>query len=121
MSISKENIIDAISKMSITDVNELISMLEKKFNVIASSINSNVTSNTEVKEEQTEFSIFLDKIGINKISVIKIVRSITGLGLKEAKDLVESAPILIKESLNKVDAESIKQDLEKVGATITIK
>ncbi|MCV2528228.1 MAG: 50S ribosomal protein L7/L12 [Candidatus Lightella neohaematopini] len=120
MSISKENIIDAISNMSIADISELISMLEKKFNVVANTTN-NVTNNTEVLEEQTEFSIFLDKIGTNKISVIKIIRSITGLGLKEAKDLVESAPVLIKESLNKVDANSIKQDLEKVGASVTIK
>ncbi|MCV2525588.1 MAG: 50S ribosomal protein L7/L12 [Candidatus Lightella neohaematopini] len=120
MSISKENIIDAISNMSITDVSELISMLEKKFNVVANTTN-NATNNTEILEEQTEFSVFLDKIGTNKISVIKIIRSITGLGLKEAKDLVESAPVLIKESLNKVDANSIKQDLEKVGASITIK
>ncbi|MCV2528848.1 MAG: 50S ribosomal protein L7/L12 [Candidatus Lightella neohaematopini] len=120
MSISKENIIDAISNMSIADISELISMLEKKFNVVANTTN-NVTNNTEVLEEQTEFSIFLDKIGTNKISVIKIIRSVTGLGLKEAKDLVESAPVLIKESLNKVDANSIKQDLEKVGASVTIK
>ncbi|MCV2508551.1 MAG: 50S ribosomal protein L7/L12 [Candidatus Lightella neohaematopini] len=121
MSISKESIIDAISNMSITDVSELISMLEKKFNVVASTINTNIVGNTEVPEEQTEFSIFLDKIGTNKISVIKVIRSVTGLGLKEAKDLVESAPVLIKESLSKIDVNSIKQNLEKVGASVTIK
>ncbi|MCV2525167.1 MAG: 50S ribosomal protein L7/L12 [Candidatus Lightella neohaematopini] len=121
MSISKENIIDAISNMSITDISELISMLEKKFNVVTSAISNNVVNTTEVPEEQTEFSLFLDKIGTNKISVIKVVRSITGLGLKEAKDLVESAPVLIKDSLSKIDANGIKQDLEKVGASVTIK
>ncbi|MBZ2279345.1 50S ribosomal protein L7/L12, partial [Buchnera aphidicola] len=103
MSITKEQILEAISEMSITNVVELISEMEKKFDVSAS-MATNVSNNTNTIEEKTEFDIFLKNIGPNKVSVIKTVRSATGLGLKEAKDLVESAPIVLKENISKEDA-----------------
>lgn len=121
MTITKEQIIDTISKMSVMNVVELISEMEKKFNVSANlAINTVSKKETEKKEEKIEFNVFLKKIGGNKISVIKAVRSATGLGLKEAKDLVESAPIIIKEKINKQDAESLKKTLETAGAEIEI-
>ncbi|CAL4317998.1 50S ribosomal protein L7/L12 [Buchnera aphidicola (Eriosoma lanigerum)] len=120
MLLTKEQIIDAISNMSVMNVVELVSAMEKKFGVSANlSINSQTTQNTE-KEEKTEFNIFLKSIGRNKVSVIKAVRSATNLGLKEAKDLVESAPVMIKENLNKEDADLLKKTLEATGAEIEI-
>ncbi|ALD15007.1 50S ribosomal protein L7/L12 [Buchnera aphidicola (Aphis glycines)] len=122
MSITKEQILEAISKMSVMNVVELISEMEKKFEVSANmSMQTNNGNEKKDAEEKTEFDVFLKAIGPNKVSVIKSVRSITGLGLKEAKDLVESAPTVIKENINKKDAESLKKNLEDVGAEIEIK
>ncbi|QCI23612.1 50S ribosomal protein L7/L12 [Buchnera aphidicola (Macrosiphoniella sanborni)] len=122
MSITKEQILEAISKMSVMNVVDLITAMEEKFGVSASMpMNSNNHNEHDKNEEKTEFDIFLKSIGPNKVSVIKTVRSATGLGLKEAKDLVESAPIILKENLNKEDAESLKKTLEDVGAEIEIK
>ncbi|HXK00549.1 MAG TPA: 50S ribosomal protein L7/L12 [Buchnera sp. (in: enterobacteria)] len=123
MSINKEQILEAIAEMSVKNVVELVSAMEKKFGVSATAINSNTTigQNIESTEEKTEFNVFLKNIGSNKISVIKAVRSATGLGLKEAKDLVESAPILIKENINKEESESLKKTLENAGAEVEIK
>ncbi|QFQ31895.1 50S ribosomal protein L7/L12 [Buchnera aphidicola] len=122
MSITKEQILEAISEMSVMNIVELISAMEKKFEVSANmSIQSNSRNEKKDAEEKTEFDVFLKAIGPNKVSVIKSVRSATGLGLKEAKDLVESAPTVIKENINKKDAESLKKTLEDVGAEIEIK
>ncbi|QCI20786.1 50S ribosomal protein L7/L12 [Buchnera aphidicola (Hyperomyzus lactucae)] len=122
MSITKEQILEAVSEMSVMNVVDLISAMEEKFGVSASMpINSNNNHEKDSHEEKTEFDIFLKVIGPNKVSVIKTVRSATGLGLKEAKDLVESAPIVLKENISKEDAESLKKTLEDVGAEIEIK
>ncbi|QCI20200.1 50S ribosomal protein L7/L12 [Buchnera aphidicola (Brachycaudus cardui)] len=122
MSITKEQILNAISEMSVINVVDLISAMEEKFGVSASMpINSNNNNEKDLQEEKTEFDIFLKVIGPNKVSVIKTVRSATGLGLKEAKDLVESAPTVLKENISKEDAESLKKTLEDVGAEIEIK
>ncbi|AKZ66033.1 50S ribosomal protein L7/L12 [Candidatus Palibaumannia cicadellinicola] len=121
MLLNKEQILDAIANMSIVDITELISMMEKKFGV-TSMVNIAVTeSPTEVVEEQTEFNVVLTAIGSNKVSVIKAVRGAVGLGLKEAKDLVESAPTSIKENISKNDAEALKKVLEDAGASVEIK
>ncbi|QCI21936.1 50S ribosomal protein L7/L12 [Buchnera aphidicola] len=122
MSITKEQILQAVSEMSVMNVVELISAMEEKFGVSANmSMGSNNNQEKETREEKTEFDIFLKAIGPNKVSVIKTVRSATGLGLKEAKDLVESAPTVLKENISKEDAESLKKTLEDVGAEIEIK
>ncbi|WMY95393.1 MAG: 50S ribosomal protein L7/L12 [Arsenophonus sp.] len=122
MSLTKEQILDAVSKMSVTDVMELIKMMEEKFGV-SSADTSSVTSGsiTEVVEEKTEFDVILSAIGSNKVSVIKAVRSATGLGLKEAKDMVESAPVTIKEGITKEASETLRKSLEEVGAVVEIK
>ncbi|WP_343192199.1 50S ribosomal protein L7/L12 [Buchnera aphidicola (Formosaphis micheliae)] len=123
MSINKEQIIEAISEMSVKNIVELVSDMEKKFGVSSNSILSNTKTNQDIDtvEEKTEFNIFLKSIGTNKIAVIKSVRSLTGLGLKEAKDLVESAPVIIKENVNKAESESLKKTLEDTGAEVEIK
>ncbi|QJC34201.1 50S ribosomal protein L7/L12 [Enterobacteriaceae endosymbiont of Donacia cinerea] len=121
MSITKEQIIKAIESMSIMDLMELISSIEKKFGVSSIINEKNNNQEKEEKEEQTEFNIYLKSIGKNKISVIKAVRSIMGLGLKEAKDLVESAPVILKESINKTEALDLESKLKISGAEIEIK
>ncbi|URJ26253.1 50S ribosomal protein L7/L12 [Blochmannia endosymbiont of Camponotus modoc] len=122
MSLTKEQILDAISNMSVMDIVRLTSMMEEKFGVSAASLTTVEPDTSEaIVEEQTEFNVFLTAIGNNKIPVIKTVRSITGLGLKEAKELVESAPVILKESINKDDAETLKKTLETVGASVEIK
>lgn len=122
MSITKEQILNAISEMSVMNVVELISEMEKKFGVSANmSINTGNNNEQKTVEEKTEFDVFLKVIGPNKVSVIKNVRSATGLGLKESKDLVESAPTVVKENMSKNDAESLKKILEDAGAEIEIK
>lgn len=123
MSINKEQILEAIAEMSVKNVIELISAMEEKFGVSANAINTNATTGQAdtSTEEKTEFNVFLKTIGGNKVSVIKAVRSATGLGLKEAKDLVESAPTLIKENINKNESESLKKILEDAGAEVEIK
>ncbi|CAL4041884.1 50S ribosomal protein L7/L12 [Buchnera aphidicola (Tetraneura ulmi)] len=121
MTITKEQIIETISKMSVMNITELVSEMEKKFKVSSNmSVNTSSQQKEEKKEEQTEFNILLKEIGKNKVSVIKAVRSATGLGLKESKDLVESAPTLIKEKVNKSDAESLKKILLSAGAKVEI-
>lgn len=123
MSINKEQILEAIAEMSVKNVIELISAMEEKFGVSANAINTIATTGQAdtSTEEKTEFNIFLKTIGGNKVSVIKAVRSATGLGLKEAKDLVESAPTLIKENINKDESKSLKKILEDAGAEVEIK
>ncbi|QCI27040.1 50S ribosomal protein L7/L12 [Buchnera aphidicola] len=122
MAITKEQIIEAISTMSVMEIVDLVSSMEKKFGVSSiPNISQNNNQQTEKKEEKTEFNILLKSFGKNKIAVIKAVRSTMSLGLKESKDLVESAPTTLKEKISKKDAESFKNILEKAGAIIEIK
>ncbi|QJC30505.1 50S ribosomal protein L7/L12 [Enterobacteriaceae endosymbiont of Neohaemonia nigricornis] len=123
MSITKEQIIEAVESMSVMDVMELIKLMEKKFGVsVANTLNNNTNNNPkEVIEEQTEFNVYLKHMGKNKIAVIKAVRSIMNLGLKESKDLVESAPVIIKESISKKEAIELEKQLKSTGAEIEIK
>lgn len=121
MSITKKEILESISNMSVKNILELIKDMEKKFKISANTeINTSKKKQKNKKEEKTEFNVLLKTIGKNKIPVIKIVRSSTGLGLKQAKDLVESSPTIIKEKINKEEAETLKKNLEDVGAVIEI-
>jgi len=124
MAVSKENILDAIAEMKVMDVVELIEAMEEKFNVSAAAPVMAVAAGGDagaVAEEKTEFDVTLVNFGANKVSVIKAVRAITALGLKEAKDLVESAPGLVKEGIPKDEAEDIKKKLEEAGAKAEVK
>lgn len=126
MAVSKEDILETISNMSVMEVVELIEAMEEKFNVSAASAAVAVAAPAggaaaEAAEEKTEFDVVMSSFGSNKVAVIKVVRGITGLGLKEAKDLVESTPSTIKEGVNKEDAEKMKKELEEAGAAVDIK
>lgn len=121
MSITKEQILDAVADMSVMDVVELISMMEEKFGVSAAAAVAVAAGPAEVVEEKTEFDVHLTAIGANKVAVIKAVRGATGLGLKEAKDLVESAPAVMKEGISKDDAAALKKSLEEAGASVEVK
>lgn len=124
MAITKDDIIDAISKMNVMDVCDLVKMIENKFGVSSQPIVSDSNSSTiknPVQEEKTEFNVILTKIGSSKIAAIKVVRSILNLGLKEAKDAVESLPFTVKEGVSKEDAESIKKQFEDSGAKVELK
>ncbi len=124
MNIDKNKILDQISSMSLVDLIELIDAIEKKFGINSSEymFNSSRKDNvSKIKEEKNEFDLFLNSIGPNKIAVIKIVRNFLNLGLKEAKDLVESAPVLIKDKINKKDLDVLKKSLEDSGAVIDVK
>jgi large subunit ribosomal protein L7/L12 len=124
MAVSKEDILQAISDMSVMDVVDLIKMMEDKFGVSAAAAVAVAAPAAQAEaqaEEKTEFNVMMTKVGDNKINVIKAVRTITGLGLKEAKDLVESAPAAVKEGVNKAQAAEIKKQLEDAGATVEVK
>jgi large subunit ribosomal protein L7/L12 len=126
MAVTKDEILDAISKMSVMDVVELISDMEKKFNVtaaapVAAAAAGGAAAAAPAAEVQTEFTVTMTEFGANKVGVIKVIREITGLGLKEAKDLVEGAPSTVKEGIPKADAETIKKKLEDAGAKAAIK
>ena len=127
MAVSKEDILDTISKMSVMEVVELISDMEKKFGVTAAApvavaaAAGGAGAAAPAAEEQTEFTVTLSEFGANKVGVIKVIREITGLGLKEAKDLVEGVPSTVKEGVSKADAETIKKKLEDAGAKVAIK
>lgn len=124
MAVSKEEILDAISAMSVMDVVALIESMEEKFNVTAAAVAVAAPAAAAAgpaAEEQTEFKVILASFGENKVGVIKAVRTITGLGLKEAKDLVESAPAPIKDGVSKADAADFKKQLEEAGATVEVK
>ena len=126
MAVSKEEILDTISNMSIMDVVELISDMEEKFGVSAQAAAVAVAApgagaDAGAAAEKTEFDVVLASVGASKVNVIKAVRAITGLGLKEAKDLVESAPANIKEGVKKEEAEEVKTKLEEAGATVEVK
>jgi large subunit ribosomal protein L7/L12 len=126
MAVTKDEILDAISKMSVMDVVELISDMEKKFNVtaaapVAAAAAGGAAAAAPAAEAQTEFTVTMTEFGANKVGVIKVIREITGLGLKEAKDLVEGSPSTVKEGIPKADAETIKTKLEAAGAKAAIK
>ncbi|MFZ1873622.1 50S ribosomal protein L7/L12 [Serratia sp. D1N4] len=121
MSITKDQILEAVAAMSVMDVVELISAMEEKFGVSAAAAVAVAAGPAEAVEEKTEFDVVLSAIGGNKVAVIKAVRGATGLGLKEAKDLVESAPAVMKEGISKDDAEALKKSLEEAGASVEVK
>ncbi len=123
MAVSKQDILEAISQMSVIDVVDLIKLMEDKFGVSAAVAVAAPAAGVAaaVAEEKTEFNVILVKAGDNKINVIKVVREITSLGLKEAKDLVEGAPKPVKEAVAKVLADELKKKLEDAGATVEIK
>ena len=118
MALSKEEILDAIASMSVLEVSELIKMMEEKFGVSAAAAAVAVAAPAE---EKSEFDVVLKEIGANKVQVIKAVRELTGLGLKEAKDLVDGAPKTVKEGLAKADAEEAQKKLEAAGAKVELK
>lgn len=126
MALTKEEILDAIASMTVLEVSELIKMMEEKFGVSAAAAAVAVTAPAAgaaaaAAEEKTEFDVVLAEVGSNKIAVIKAVRELTGLGLKEAKDMVEGAPKAVKEGLPKADAEEAKKKLEAAGAKVELK
>ena len=128
MAVTKDEILEAISKMSVMDVVELISDMEKKFNVTAAApvavavAGGGAAAAAAPAEEQTEFAVTLKEYPADKkVTVIKVIREITGLGLKEAKDLVEGVPALVKEGVSKADAEKFKAQLEAAGAKVDLK
>jgi large subunit ribosomal protein L7/L12 len=128
MAASKEDILDAISNMSVMEVVDLVKMMEEKFGVTAAAPvavaavgGGAAAAAAPAAEEQTEFTVHMTSFGANKVGVIKVIREITGLGLKEAKDLVEGVPSVVKESIPKADAEAIKKKLDDAGAAAEIK
>ena len=125
MAASKEEILDAISNMTVMEIVDLVKMMEDKFGVSAAApvamAAGPAAAAAPAAEEQTEFNVILADIGANKVNVIKAVRAITGLGLKEAKDLVESAPATVKEAVSKDDAAKFRKELEEAGAKVDVK
>jgi large subunit ribosomal protein L7/L12 len=126
MALSNTEILDAIAAKSVLEVSELIKMMEEKFGVSAAAAAVAVAAPAAgaaaaAVEEQTEFTVVLAETGANKVNVIKAVRELTGLGLKEAKDLVDGAPKPVKEGVNKADAEAAKKKLEDAGAKVQVK
>lgn len=126
MAISKEDILEAVGAMSVMDLNELVKAFEEKFGVSAAAMAvagpaAGGGAAGAAVEEQTEFTVILSDFGANKVGVIKAVREITGLGLKEAKDVVDGAPKTVKEGVSKADADAAKKKLEEAGAKVEIK
>jgi large subunit ribosomal protein L7/L12 len=124
MAISKDDILNAVSEMSVMDLNDLVKAFEEKFGVSAAAMAAPAAGGggaAAAVEEQTEFNVVLTEVGANKVGVIKAVREITGLGLKEAKDVVDGAPKTVKEALPKADAEAAKKKLEDAGAKAELK
>jgi large subunit ribosomal protein L7/L12 len=124
MAVSKEEILDTISNMTVMEVVELIEAMEEKFGVSAAAAVAAAPAAAAAAapaEEQTEFNVILAAAGEKKVEVIKVVRAATGLGLKEAKDLVESAPKAVKEGVSKADADALKKQLEDAGAKVEVK
>ena len=123
--LSNEDILDAIADMSVMDVVELVSAMEEKFGVSAAAVAAAPVAAAAdagaAVEEKTEFNVMLTSFGEKKVAVIKAVRTITGLGLKEAKDLVESAPAAVKEGASKAEADDIQKQLEEAGASVELK
>ncbi|RTK98065.1 MAG: 50S ribosomal protein L7/L12, partial [Neisseriaceae bacterium] len=118
MAITKDDILEAVSSMTVMELNDLVKAFEEKFGVSAAAVAvaGPAGAAAPAAEEKTEFDVILMGAGDNKVGVIKVVRAVTGLGLKEAKDLVDGAPKAVKEGANKADADSIKKQLEEAGA-----
>jgi large subunit ribosomal protein L7/L12 len=125
MALSKDDILNAIAAMTVMDVVDLIKAMEEKFGVSAAAAvaaaPAAAAAAAPVEEEKTEFDVILKDSGEKKVNVIKVVRTLTGLGLKEAKDLVDGAPSTVKESISKADAADAKKQLEEAGATVEVK
>jgi large subunit ribosomal protein L7/L12 len=127
MAVSKEEILETIANMTVMEVVDLIAAMEAKFGVSAAAavaavpVTAGAAAEAAPTEEKTEFDIVMTSFGDKKVNVIKVVRSLTGLGLKEAKDLVEGVPSTVKEGVSKPEAEDIKKQLEEAGATVEIK
>lgn len=125
MALSKDDILNAIAEMSVMDVVELVSAMEEKFGVSAAAAVAAAPAaaggDAGAAEEKTEFDVVLTAVGEKKVNVIKVVRTITGLGLKEAKDMVDGAPTTLKEGASKAEAEAAKKDLEEAGASVELK
>ena len=122
MAIGQVEILEAVSKMTVMEIVDLISAMEEKFGVsAAAAVAAAPAAADAVVEEQTEFDVIMTSFGENKVSVIKTVRTITGLGLKEAKDAVEGVPTTVKEGVSKTEAEEVKKQLVEAGATVEIK
>jgi large subunit ribosomal protein L7/L12 len=125
MAISKDDILEAVGNLTVLELNDLVKAFEEKFGVSAAAMAAPAAGGAAgggaAAEEQTEFTVVLSEIGANKVGVIKAVREITGLGLKEAKDLVDGAPKPVKEGIAKADAEAAKKKLEEAGAKADLK
>jgi len=125
MAISKEDILEAVGNMTVMDLNDLVKAFEEKFGVSAAALAVAAPGAgggaAAAAEEQTEFTVVLTAAGDKKVEVIKVVRAVTGLGLKEAKDLVDGAPKPVKEGISKADAEALKKQLEDAGAKVELK
>ncbi len=125
MAVSQEDILEAISNMSVMEVVDLIAAMEEKFDVTAAAVAAAPVAVDDgaggVAEEQSEFNVVMTSFGSNKVAVIKAVRGIIGLGLKEAKEMVEGAPATVKEGVEKAEAEDVKKQLEEAGASVELK
>lgn len=124
MAVAKEEILNTIANMTVLEIVDLISAMEEKFGVSAASMAmaaAPAAAAAAPAEEQTEFNVIMTSFGENKVNVIKVIRTVTGLGLKEAKDMVEGVPATVKEGIPKADAEAIKKQLEEAGAKVDIK
>ena len=124
MAITKEDILEAVGSMTVMDLNDLVKAFEEKFGVSAAAMAvaaPGAGAGAAAAEEQTEFTVILAAAGDKKVEVIKVVRAATGLGLKEAKDLVDGAPKAVKEGISKADAEALKKQLEEAGAKVEVK
>ena len=124
MAITKDDILEAVSAMSVMDLNDLVKAFEEKFGVSAAAVAvaaGPAAGGAAAAEEKTEFDVILAEAGANKVSVIKAVREITGLGLKEAKDMVDGAPKAVKEAVSKAEADDIAKQLTEAGAKVEIK
>lgn len=128
MAVKKEEILETISNMTVLEIVDLVKAMEERFGVSAAAplavqapAVANAGAAAGAEPEKTEFNVVMTSFGSNKVNVIKVVRSITGLGLKEAKDMVEAVPAVVKEGVSKADAEKIKKELTEAGATVEIK
>ena len=123
MAISKEDILEAVSNLTVMELNDLVKAIEEKFGVSAAAVAvaGPAGGAAEAAEEKTEFDVVLASAGDQKVGVIKVVRAITGLGLKEAKDMVDGAPKTVKEGVSQAEADDIKKQLEEAGAKVEIK
>ena len=121
MALTNEEILNAVAEKTVLELVELISAFEEKFNVSAAAVAVAAGPAAAAAEEQSEFNVELTSFGANKVAVIKAVREITGLGLKEAKDMVEGAPSILKEGVSIEEAEELKKKLEETGASVTVK